>query len=239
MYALAATAAGVSLLALTSPAECKIVHKVVNQQLPLNDDVLLDLNNDSLNDFSFHLTSRPGGSEAIFHTLRVRGLRQNEVVSFVSHKGSFSFHCAKALPRGAKISVRNQFYAKALMGKVDYMLNFGTYNYCTWQKATQGYVGLKFFIGSKTHFAWARFTGVSLGIHGKAAATFIDYAYETVPNKPIIAGQTKDLEPDDNADAAEGTLFAPARQPATLGILAVGAPALSIWRREEVADATQ
>ena len=57
------------------------------------------------------------------------------------------------------------------------------------------------------------------------------YAYETTPNKPIIAGATK--EPDET-NANEATASAqPDFTHASLGLLAMGAPGPSIWRREE------
>ena len=61
------------------------------------------------------------------------------------------------------------------------------------------------------------------------SATLTGYAYETIPGKAIIAGATKG--PDDAEPTA--SLKAPTPAPATLGMLALGAPGLSIWRREE------
>ena len=60
-------------------------------------------------------------------------------------------------------------------------------------------------------------------------ATLTGYAYETVPNKAIIVGQTKGpsaslRNPSDVLD--------PASAP-TLGMLALGAPSLDSWRRNE------
>jgi hypothetical protein len=63
------------------------------------------------------------------------------------------------------------------------------------------------------------------GLH--VVATLTGYAYETVPNKPIIAGQTKgSAETSVGPDAA-------LTAPAPLGLLALGSHGLSIWRREE------
>ena len=69
------------------------------------------------------------------------------------------------------------------------------------------YLGLKFRIHGKSHFGWAR-----LNVECKAPKLFgllTGYAYETIPNKPIITGKTK--SPD-----------AITVRPATLGELAVG-----------------
>ena len=87
------------------------------------------------------------------------------------------------------------------------------------------------------------------GISG-IIATLTGYAYETIPNRPIIAGKTKGkmndkeaspdlLSPDDRGPAASLTNPIPdTPQPATLGLLAMGSPALSIWRRKESVGAT-
>lgn len=44
----------------------------------------------------------------------------------------------------------------------------------------------------KTHYGWVRMTVKNKPKHKlNLTCTVIGYAYETIPNKPIIAGQTK------------------------------------------------
>ena len=94
-----------------------------------------------------------------------------------------------------------------------------------WANAGKGvrdrYLGLKFQINGETHFGWARLN-VSVQSHGPAnvTATLTGYAYETVANKPIIAGKTK------GADVITV-------QPATLGHLAAGASVIPARRRTD------
>ena len=55
------------------------------------------------------------------------------------------------------------------------------------------YLGLKFVVHGKVHYGWARLS-VTLGHHRQyddVSGTLTGYAYETVPNKSIIAGKTK------------------------------------------------
>jgi hypothetical protein len=59
----------------------------------------------------------------------------------------------------------------------------------------------------------------------------------TLANKPIIAGKTQG--PDDTSAEESSATPMPASEPATLGALAMGAPGLLIWRREESVGATQ
>jgi hypothetical protein len=63
-------------------------------------------------------------------------------------------------------------------------------------------------------------------------ATLTGYAYETIPNRAIIAGKTKG--PDDaSVEESNTASTVPAPEPSTLGVLSLGSPGLSIWRREE------
>ena len=78
------------------------------------------------------------------------------------------------------------------------------------------YLGLKFKINGKFHFGWARLT-VSTA-NKRISATLTGYAYETIPNKPLITGKTK------GPDVVEGV------EPASLGRLAQGSGGLAAWR---------
>jgi hypothetical protein len=99
------------------------------------------------------------------------------------------------------------------------------------------YLGVKFEIKGQTHFGWARLN-VQIQLPLTITATLTGYAYETIANKAITAGQTKgpgNLEPDASIEEPDASLTAPSSKPATLGALAAGAPGLSIWRREHPA----
>lgn len=53
-YALAASAAGVGMLALSNAAEAEIIYTRANVQIPVNGGLIeLDLNHDGINDFEF------------------------------------------------------------------------------------------------------------------------------------------------------------------------------------------
>jgi hypothetical protein len=80
------------------------------------------------------------------------------------------------------------------------------------------YLGLRFIIKGETHFGWARLN-VACNLGSKKIGLLTGYAYETIANKPIIAGKTK------------GPDFITV-QPASLGQLARGASATSGLARE-------
>ncbi len=103
-----------------------------------------------------------------------------------------------------------------------------------WVNVTNRYLGLKFKIDGKSHYGWARLDVKVLRKQRQIIATLTGYAYETIPNKAIIAGQTKG--PGDNTiEAPKASLTASASRPGTLGLLALGSRGLSIWRREALA----
>jgi len=108
--------------------------------------------------------------------------------------------------------------------------------YGRWDDVQNRYLGLKFNIKGKTHFGWARLNVKCSTLHRKVTAWLTGYAYQTVPNKPIVTGQTGSVEIEGQSPSA--AVSAPAQQSATLGMLALGAPRLSIWRREDSAVAT-
>ena len=88
----------------------------------------------------------------------------------------------------------------------------------SWVNVKQRYLGLKFHIGKKVHYGWARLN-VSSKV-GSITATLTGYAYETIPNRPIIAGKTHGRD-------------VITVQPASLGHLARGASELRAWREKE------
>ena len=54
-----------------------------------------------------------------------------------------------------------------------------------WFNAVNGYLGLKLISGGNTYYGWAR-----LNTSGVGSFTIKDYAYNSIPNQPILAGQT-------------------------------------------------
>ena len=129
-----------------------------------------------------------------------------------------------------------------LMGDVAYNHKSAYYN-GPWadsgKPVDKRYLGLRFLIKGKVHFGWARLN-VRIYRSAKPTATAVltGYAYETIPNKPIIAGKTKGPEDLSSIEEPNPVAF-PTPTPVTLGTLAIGAPGLSIWRREESVGAAQ
>ena len=216
--------------------EAKIVYTPSHLHIPPDNQVFpLDLNHDGRNDFSFDNASFQchgtcGGG------IGVSPLRKgNEVWG--------QHYFASALPPGVRIGGRGHSNFSQRAG---YMADFNTYDgvyHFKGQWANDGkgvknrYLGLKFQVNGKTHFGWARLN-VAFKPHLGFFAVLTGYAYETIANKPIIAGKTKG--PDDASVGESNTvLTVPTPEPATLGVLALGSPRMSIWRREESAVAAR
>ena len=235
MYAIAASAAGVSLLAISQPAEGKIVYTPSN--VKLRGRTFLDLNHDGIADFKITNTfvSRQYNCADPFAISYVaisnRILDQSNGVETKSN-------WARALPKGAKIGGSQKFVDGAAMayrtiGSVETKFSqcvFVSKDKGNWVDVERRYLGLKFLIHGRTHYGWARLN-VQLLSEGRIATTLTGYAYETIPGKVIIAGATSG--PDDAEPTA--SLNTPTPEPASLGALAMGSPGLSIWRRKESA----
>jgi hypothetical protein len=246
MYALAASAAGVSLLALASPAEGRIIYTHIHKVIKVHEHYGLDLNHDGITDFTIQLTSKFMTGWYHFFTLQALSPRNNAVAG-VKNTKTFGWSSAFAFYRGDLVGRPKQPFYGTLMAVLGTDgLRTASGGTGRWRNAKNRYLGLKFHIHGKTHYGWARLTVIDTQ-YTITSATLTGFAYETIPNKPIIAGKTtgkmNDMEafsPDDFGPAASLTNPTPdTPQPASLGLLAMGSPALSIWRREEPVVNTQ
>jgi hypothetical protein len=77
-----------------------------------------------------------------------------------------------------------------------------------WKDVRNRYLGFKFAIKGKTHYGWALLNVTFNPKNLKITAILTGYAYETIPNRAMIAGKTQEADERD--------------QPATLGRLALG-----------------
>jgi hypothetical protein len=226
-YALAATAAGVSALALAQPAEAKIVYTPAHVKIGFGGVQIycLDLNHDGICDFRIaNRVSAQSSSASV-------GVRSTSGVSNPNRVVVGARLNAVALFPGAYIGPKRRFWLPTDLVFEDTHSGSSTHLFGYWANVRNRYVGLKFKYGGKTHYGWARLN-VKAGPRLEITALLTGYAYEMIPNKAIIAGRTKGSD-DASVEESNAALAMPAPKPATLGMLALGAPGLSIWRREE------
>jgi hypothetical protein len=197
-YALAASAAGVSVLALTGASEAKVVYTETHQVTRAGVPLYIDLNHDGIKDFVLRTTIY-AGSSGFDVGLDASGLRKNAVAGRRFSNSGYFFSAASALPAGTQIGPERKFPVRFPVMAVELFNGVGSQysDEGPWAGKDNGvrnrYLGLKFVIHGKVHYGWAR-VSVTLGHHRQfddVSATLTGYAYETVPNKPIITGQTK------------------------------------------------
>jgi hypothetical protein len=226
-YALAASAAGVGMLASVQPAEARIVYTPAHIKVGghVGHSVPLDLNHDGQVDFKFGdfpmCTTR---CENGFVGLWVYpAATANQIWATFPH-----FFGASALPAGVVVGSKGKFVSWDAEWMAGFYYNFytnGTHvqSIGPWRDVKDRYLGLKFVAKDGSHYGWARLNvrceKSALGTRKelRTLGVLTGYAYETIPNKPIIAGHTH------------------GRDEATLGHLATGASAIPAWRVKRTA----
>jgi hypothetical protein len=219
LYALAAGAAGGSLLAFAQPSEAKIVYTPTNKVIGTNGLYPLDLNGDGTIDFLIQQQGYPFSSSGN-NGLGAKGAVGNGV------QGNSIL--ASALNQGEPIGPRRKFINSsgtigALMFNVVCAVDQGCSTKGKWANVNNEYLGLKFKIHGKTHYGWARLNVTYMPQGHRITATLTGYAYETIPNQGLRAGQRH------NADHQPTNSLAPTS--GSLGQLARGAQSVTLGRR--------
>lgn len=219
-YVAAAGAAGVSLLAVSQPAQAKVVYTATN--VTVTTPIAIDLNQDGVTDFTLGFVA---GIEHSFF-VDVTPAMGNAV------RGNGSAACGFF---GVPVGPGEKFATNSYLGEGVRMAGFFGYGISTsfgpWANVTNRYLGFKFLINGQTHYGWAR-VSVTNEIRN---VVLTGYAYETTPNKNIVEGHT--FGPEKSDAIAPSDLLAPALEYSTLGMLARGADGLAIWRRNEESTA--
>ena len=195
---LAYTAAATAVAACT-PAVAEVVYTPVHKKL--YGRVQIDLNHDGINDFDV--------SSYYFSGIGYLSVRPaftgNRIVSTPTHCDPDEHPNAAALNLGKTIGPGLPFQADA--NCMAYAADGESYG-GSWLFVKGKYLGLMFLIDGKPHFGWARLNMIYFGY--ESTGELLGYAYETIPNKPIIAGD-------------EGTATDVSLESGTLGALALGA----------------
>jgi hypothetical protein len=205
-----ATVAGAAAAVGSSSAEAEVVYTPVHQNVDLN--FYLDLNNDGVPDFRIYSYQLSGFGELEAFPLAVgnRIVHQNGPCGFRTDHTR-----AAALFAGQKIGANQVFQAKA-----NCMLYYESgFSSGAWYSAKDRFLGFSFVIEGQAHFGWTRLSFRNIGCY-RCILGVIDYAYETIPNKAIIAG-------DEGQSAEISTV-------PSLGALALGNSGLDIWRTKEI-----
>jgi hypothetical protein len=232
-YALAATAAGIGLVTGAAPAKANTIVYTPANLLTTTHPQWFEGTTISLGNV---------GSGDVFFSAFLKGTSCSWCVGGGSVNGSIHVVPEPGrgidvgpVPKGAKIGPLNpgggglmlQFFGRRVF------TSHGTasriYKYGPWAGG-QGYLGVKFPMrtqsgGYQNHYGWIAGQEVDEGrgsfIAGTANFHISGWAYNSVPNAPILAGQTTNPEP------GSGSLLA----------LALGSLGLGLWRRKRAAAA--
>jgi len=211
-YTIAASAAGVGMLASAQPAEARIVYTPAH--VDCSALCLVDVNHDGQSDLQVAGIGETSATSCAF----VSGVGASAFTSRYSPRNTLvgketRFHFVSALPAGVLIRAANNIGGNMALIKPNGCNHTTTFR-GPWANGGEGvknrYLGLKFYFKKRAHYGWLRLNVVVHRQHNPAfQVTLTGYAYETIPNKPIKAGQTH------------------SEQGATLGRLAQGASGVS------------
>jgi hypothetical protein len=239
-------AAGAALAGVSGAAQVKVVFTPSNATVNSSEKLEIDLNNDGVTDFVLgvrednfgHAQNQfargalpPGCSGGA--SMYAEGANPSNGLEEGPNNGYLA-----ALINGRKIGRGVIFKGSGLMAANFYTQSCRTFRRGSFADTTQRFLGARFVINGQVHFGWIGFRSVTVGTFGPNA-TLCGWAYETVPNKPIIAG------------SGEGAVFPPssemhsvgpenahavrAAEPTSLELLAAGHVALADWRRRNAA----
>lgn len=234
-YAAVAGAAGVSVLTLSQAAGAEIIYTLAHTHI--NHSTVLDLNHDGITDFSFtgyrtvgdtapgaHRNTTYVSTNAALSILGVGSANQvwGKSVYASALRGGVPIGSSGQFPGGKRLArARDIDHLYGALGGYGPWAGSGTHH-----GVKNRYLGLKFMIDGETHFGWARLT-VAVRVGAVIDARITGYAYETVANTPIIAGRTHEADTVGSLENATPTPIP------MLGLLAQGAPAIAIWRRDQ------
>jgi len=237
-YAIAAAAAGVTILALAAQSEAKIVYTPTHRVIGDGSSYRLDFTGNGRTDLTIqnkHFSSCTDyGNCSSWQSLGVNLSASNQVV--------YNVFGAVAMKPGMRIGPKDGF-----AGGLQHMAVGNGSFFGSWINVKNRYLGVKIKIKGKVHYGWARLS-VQVQRPITITATLTGYAYETVANKPIVAGKTKDdadipSAGSDSAGLADSAGALVTRQsphntepvlPGSLGWLARGTVGAPFWRRKNL-----
>jgi hypothetical protein len=236
MYSLAAGAAGVSLLALAQPSAAKVVYRPTLVNIPPNTSYKLSLGLGAVPILTIgNFRSFFGSSSRYYvHCIAKLTATANQRGGVAGHYASYHHGgrawVGSALSSGKTIGPKLYFQGQAVM--TEFFHKFGTSGdgFGSWGNVSNRYLPISFQVNGQVHYGWARLSVRSIRIRCQILATLTGYAYETVPNKSIIAGNTHRAH---SKHLTPASLTSSTRERKTLGMLAAGAPGVTLWRRKE------
>ena len=236
-YAVAASAAGVALLACSAPADARVICKNTHQSLVGTQTIPFNPANGKFPPFnlaqSFHHSS--SGSSVFSFNRAFLTPNTQAANDLLANNG-----LPAALVKGAVIGAKGHFGKGNSYGMLFTYGNYGggtvNHHHGNFPLTKVGYLGLKFSISGKTHYGWAR---LRVDVNKPQATTnLLGFGYETIAGKAVHAGSCTTVDESTSSDenpsqgATESVSLSPSGREtdaagkaklATLGLLARGA----------------
>jgi hypothetical protein len=245
-YALAASATGIGLMSAAPNAEGRVIATPANIVVPINGGVVqFDINNDGIPDFGLSATNffDSFGAKRTGKPLlggifggRLFAVPAQSANGVAVNGSYFNRPAAMAFVGGAPIGPSLPFNNKNIImaGVVGTGCEGSSFAYGHWAGThpPHEFLGVKFTDTSgNLHYGWVRIETKESNVTD-FNATITGYAYETTPNTPIKCGRT--TGPVSESGLIEPSLLnSKTHQVASLGMLALGAPGLNAWKRQE------
>lgn len=181
-YALAAGAAGGALI-VASPAEARVVYTPLHMNALAASPV--DVDGDGHPDFAVSIAyyCQAACIASLFASVLSPG---SDVGIQVGKSGPQS---ADARKTGGRIGPEKNFAPRHAFMAIGRTTQGSFFSSGSWANVKSRYLGLKFLVGDETHYGWARLN-VRVSYDGfiELHPTLTGYAYETIPDKAIVAG---------------------------------------------------
>lgn len=184
-----------------------IIRPTISVRGSISTEQTIDVNNDGISDIKFTLLSRritpfnPGQSGSITGSVSATPLNGNALLTGTSGNP-------------AKMSQNDSIDANANWSALVSQVLFSKTTSSTtttlgdWNTATDGFLGLRFIIGAQTHYCWIRLNVEAFTSGANAAILVIkDFAYNSIPNQLILAGESTTSGIIENSGASSINLF--------------------------------
>lgn len=146
----------------------------------------LDLNNDGRTDFIFYMyASRSASGSYRYGYLYGTGMNPGMIRTYTWYP--------LALSQGALIAPGGSWSSSAAIFSYSVYSSYGSrsvYRYGWWLGEQEKFMGLRIRQGGRLHYGWVR---VSVTDNGSDIIIH-DYAMETIPGRPIVAGSTQSVQ---------------------------------------------
>ncbi len=187
---------------MTTPAGSTIIYTDINPDTLISSTYAiynLDLNKDGITDFTINRDTHTSVCDPVFIyyltiiNLSAKPANANNAIISDGASHAYALDSSAAIIPASLWATAPQVLLIGARGDYRCVASFhGSYN---WLNAADKYLGLKFIKGNNTYYGWARlqatFYNTSNPRLRDVKLTIKEYAYNSSPNQPILAGQKK------------------------------------------------